>query len=69
MSMWSIDWQKEAKCITLSDQEMISKLEELKETRRKIGEGKKFPLIKRALFELNTYQITVLGDYVRVYLY
>lgn len=69
MSMWSIDWQKEAKCVALNDQEMISKLDELKEKRRKIGEGKKFPLIKRALFELDTYQITVFGDYVRVYLY
>ena len=69
MSMWKIDWTNEAKCVILSDTEMIAKLEELKQKRTKIGEGKKFPLIKRALFELDTYQIIILGDYVRVYLY
>ena len=68
MSIYRIDWKTEGKCITLSPEEMIDKLEELKKTRVCIDKEKKYPLSNRSLFEGNTYQVSTLGDYVRIYI-
>lgn len=69
VSIFYIDWQKEATCEILTAEEMIAKLKELKETRTRIKGSPKAEIKARDKFDLTNYHIKIKGDYVDVYLY